>query len=165
MPRALSQGKDLPKTFWGSSQCRAAIPCPPSERLCSCEDFRFPLLWLWLLLGQKSHSSQVFSTGPLEWAARPSLAVSIKQFFEVWLLGSVRPPCAAPSSCSAAKLGTLGSRAWSPWQLQLNKKPITPLCLTTSCPLLKQSPQSYHFRSYSFSLPLIPSQGGPAQMM
>lgn len=92
------------KRSGGSSQCRsqhrAAHPRPSPEELCSCQDFWFPLLWPWL----KSHSSQIFSTGPLEWAAKPSRAVSIKQFFEIRFLGSVRPPCAVPSSCSTAKL-------------------------------------------------------------
>lgn len=77
----------------------------PTPRLHSHQGFLCPsAVAVTTVPSRDCHSSQVFSTGPPEQATRPSFTVSIKQFFEVWLLGSFRPSCAALSSLSNAKL-------------------------------------------------------------
>lgn len=58
---------------------------------------------------------------------------------------------------------TLGSRAWSPWQLQLSKKPFAPTPPTTTCPPLNNLPE-LSLQIPTHFLSLIPSQEGPAQI-
>lgn len=88
----------------------------PTPRLHSYQGFLCPsAVAVTTVPSRGCHSSQVFSTGPPERAAKPSFTVSIKQFFEVWLLGSIRPPCTARSSLSDAKLNVF-SGSWAQFQ-------------------------------------------------
>lgn len=98
-------------------QClwRAARPCPLPDRRCSCQSF--PLSSA--VAAAASELEQPRPTGifyrTVEWAARPCLPVSIKQFFEVWLLGSVRPPVSPPHTQLVDRVLLLGTRV-SLWQ-------------------------------------------------